>query len=87
VTFSVQWQEEVNMPESLQSLTIEDRVTKLEREVASLKLQIAQFASSNGTGHAQLGGSAVEVPAEAWEEFQKCCEEARREIDRAESEA
>ncbi len=71
------------MSKPLKPMTLEDRVSMLEAELAGLKLLVEQLASPKGSRVGQLGGSAVHLPQEVWEEYQRCCEEARRQLDSA----
>jgi hypothetical protein len=55
------------MPEPLQPLTIEERLTTLEREVAILKMQIEQMVNPKTCSVEQFGGAMKDMPPEAWE--------------------
>lgn len=60
------------------SVSIEERVTMLEKEVARLKLQVSQLPKPNGNWLDQVSGSMKDIPEDVWKEFQEYCAEVRQ---------
>lgn len=72
------------MPEPLKPLTIEDRLTILEGEVARLKMQLDQLTNPKRNWFDRVSGSMSHLPPEAWTEYKKIMEELDQ-ADRAAS--
>jgi hypothetical protein len=65
------------MPEQMPSMTVEERLAVLEKEVAQLRQQVDQLAKPQGNWLDRISGSMKDIPADVWEEFQKLCKEVR----------
>jgi hypothetical protein len=63
------------MPETLDPLTVEARITMLEKEVARLKMQLEQLAKPKENWIERITGSKSDIPEEVWAGYQKCMEE------------
>ena len=72
------------MPEPMEPLTVEDRLTMLEREVTRLNVQLEQLANPKGNWIERISGSMKDIPADVWEDYQKCMQELDQ-ADRAAS--
>ena len=63
------------MPEPLEPLTVEDRLTMLEREVASLKMRMEQIVNPTGNWVERISGSLKDLPPEMWADYKKILQE------------
>jgi len=61
------------------AVSIEERLTMLEKEVARLKLQVEQLPKPNGNWLERISGSMKDIPEDVWKEFQESCAEVRQD--------
>ena len=60
------------------SVSIEERVAMLEKEVARLKLQVEELPKPDGNWLERISGSMKDIPEDVWKEFQENCAEVRQ---------
>jgi hypothetical protein len=58
--------------------TLEERLAKLEAEVAALKQQLGGSAPA-GTWVDRISGGMKDIPEDAWQEFQEACRRVKEE--------
>lgn len=51
------------MPETIEPVTVEERLTALEREVAQLSLKVEQLANPKGNWIERISGTMTDDPA------------------------